>query len=146
MSIITDNYIWFIISGLVILLITIGYYAEKTNFGKNKLKNVENGEDTGSEEKQTIDITDQVPEVGIQQLSAMHPVEEPLIIDDKPNITTSLPNSVSIMNSSSQVPISDATNNEGPSINVNPNTTTVGVTSSVPDPVVDSQDVDIWKF
>lgn len=37
MNIITENYIWFIISGIVILLITIGYYADKTNFGKKKL-------------------------------------------------------------------------------------------------------------
>lgn len=37
MNIIVDNYIWFIISGVVILLTTIGYYADKTNFGKKKL-------------------------------------------------------------------------------------------------------------
>lgn len=37
MNIIVDNYIWFIISGAVILLTTIGYYADKTNFGKKKL-------------------------------------------------------------------------------------------------------------
>ena len=34
MSFIVDNYIWFIIAGFVLLMITIGYYAEKTNFGK----------------------------------------------------------------------------------------------------------------
>lgn len=49
MNIIVDNYIWFIISGAVILLTTIGYYADKTNFGKKKL-----GEATDSDSLSNI--------------------------------------------------------------------------------------------
>lgn len=41
MTFITDNYIWFIVAGFVLLMITIGYYAEKTNFGKRKLNEKE---------------------------------------------------------------------------------------------------------
>ena len=37
MSFITDNYIWFLIIGFVLLMIVIGYYAEKTKFGKRML-------------------------------------------------------------------------------------------------------------
>lgn len=37
MNIIVDNYIWFLISGGVLFLITIGYVAEQTGFGKKKM-------------------------------------------------------------------------------------------------------------
>lgn len=36
MTIIIDYYVWFLISGVVLLLITIGYLAEQTNFGKKR--------------------------------------------------------------------------------------------------------------
>lgn len=36
MTIIIDYYIWFLIGGVVLLLITIGYLAEQTNFGKSQ--------------------------------------------------------------------------------------------------------------
>ena len=34
MDFILDNYIWFIIGGIVIIMIVIGFFAEKTDFGK----------------------------------------------------------------------------------------------------------------
>lgn len=33
MQFITDNYIWFLIGGIVLLMVIIGYIAEKTDFG-----------------------------------------------------------------------------------------------------------------
>ena len=33
MQFVTDNYIWFLIIGIVILMVVIGYIAEKTDFG-----------------------------------------------------------------------------------------------------------------
>lgn len=45
MNFITDNYIWFIIIGFVLLMITIGYYADKTKFGRKKLDDVSESDD-----------------------------------------------------------------------------------------------------
>lgn len=39
---ITDNYIWFIVGGVILLMALIGYIAEKTNFGRG----YNDGEDT----------------------------------------------------------------------------------------------------
>lgn len=36
MEFILDNYIWFIVGGIIILMAVIGYFAEKTDFGRNK--------------------------------------------------------------------------------------------------------------
>ena len=36
MEFITENYIWFIIAGIIILMTIIGYIADKTDFGKKK--------------------------------------------------------------------------------------------------------------
>ena len=36
MQFVIDNYIWFIIGGVVILMAIIGYIADKTDFGRNK--------------------------------------------------------------------------------------------------------------
>lgn len=37
MDFVIDNYLWFIIGGIVLIMIIIGYFAEKTNFGKKPL-------------------------------------------------------------------------------------------------------------
>lgn len=55
MTFIVDNYLWFIISGFVLLMITIGYYAEKTNFGKKNMKQLEKPTKV-SEETDNIEI------------------------------------------------------------------------------------------
>ena len=38
MNFVTENYIWIIIIGIVILMTIIGYIADKTDFGKESLK------------------------------------------------------------------------------------------------------------
>jgi len=37
MDFVIDNYLWFVVGGIVLLMIIIGYFAEKTNFGKKPL-------------------------------------------------------------------------------------------------------------
>ena len=37
MDFVIDNYLWFVVGGIVLLMIIIGYFAEKTNFGKKTL-------------------------------------------------------------------------------------------------------------
>lgn len=50
-----ENYIWFIIGGIVILMVLIGYFAEKTQFGKKPTEKKQK-----LEEKKTVqaDATD----------------------------------------------------------------------------------------
>lgn len=38
MDFIVDNYFWFIVGGIVVLMIIIGYIAEKTDFGRKPFK------------------------------------------------------------------------------------------------------------
>lgn len=37
-----ENYVWFLVGGIVLLMTLIGYFAEKTQFGKKKSKKEEN--------------------------------------------------------------------------------------------------------
>ncbi len=36
MQFIVDNYIWFLVGGIIILMAVIGYFADKANFGRKK--------------------------------------------------------------------------------------------------------------
>ena len=36
MEFITENYVWFIVGGVIIIMAVIGYFADKSNFGKKK--------------------------------------------------------------------------------------------------------------
>lgn len=51
MQFITDNYIWFIVGGIVILMTIIGYIADKTDFGR---KNAERKEKLPKEKKEKV--------------------------------------------------------------------------------------------
>ncbi len=39
MEFVVENYLWFLIGAIVLLMIIIGYFAERTNFGKIPLNN-----------------------------------------------------------------------------------------------------------
>jgi len=45
MQFVFDNYIWFLVGGIIILMVVIGYIAEKTDFGHKEIKKVENKKD-----------------------------------------------------------------------------------------------------
>lgn len=60
MEFIQDNYVWFIIGGVVILMTVIGYFAEKTNFSfKKKDKNVKNEVDDLSKQVNSNQTNDE---------------------------------------------------------------------------------------
>ena len=40
MEFVMDNYIWFIVGGIVILMAVIGYFADKSDFGRKKFNEV----------------------------------------------------------------------------------------------------------
>lgn len=70
MDFIIDNYFWFIIAGFVLLMIVIGYYAEKSNFGKGKIK--EDKKETGEEE---VLVT--LPEAPVNEMIPEQPINIP---------------------------------------------------------------------
>ena len=76
MSFIAENYIWFIIAGFVLLMIIIGYYAEKTNFGKKKSDESDFNDDNelpkiSVEKKRLLDVTSASQIVGSASIDNM---------------------------------------------------------------------------
>lgn len=57
MDFILDNYIWFIIGGIVIIMIVIGFFAEKTDFGKKPFGGEKKKEDN-SDDNQSQNFTE----------------------------------------------------------------------------------------
>lgn len=68
MDFVVDNYLWFIIGGIVVLMIIIGYFAEKTNFGKQPLrkKKSENVEKE-IDEQATQDVSEVEASVSLEE-------------------------------------------------------------------------------
>ena len=76
MSFIAENYIWFIIAGFVLLMIIIGYYAEKTNFGKKKSDESDFNDNNelpkiSDEKKRLLDVTSASQIVGSEPIANM---------------------------------------------------------------------------
>lgn len=63
MDFIIDNYLWFVIGGIILLMIIIGFFAEKTNFGKKPLS-----EKKPKEEAKEVDVTEEVEEPSVTEL------------------------------------------------------------------------------
>lgn len=148
MAFIVDNYIWFIISGFVFLMITIGYYAEKTNFGKKTMKQSEESIDTSLETEyvevvsdnsfgpqivEPIPVIDEISngianiDEGIRQTDVLEPVSDlatPIMINE--NIEQN--NDISLLEEEN---ISDVVPENNGNLNVNS---------------VNFSDNDIWKF
>lgn len=59
MSFIEQNYLWFIIAGIIIVMIIVGYIAEKTDFGHKKIeKQVKPKVEKVKQEKKEIKVED----------------------------------------------------------------------------------------
>ena len=63
MDFLIDNYLWFIIGGIVIIMIIIGYFAEKTNFGKKPLR-----EKNAKEENKEVVVETPAEEINISEI------------------------------------------------------------------------------
>lgn len=148
MNIIVDNYIWFIISGTVILLTTIGYYADKTNFGKKKLSEV-----TGSDSLSNMNSnSDEMPVIPANTpiASTLNSQMQP-ITDATSPINEPIPDNLSsnvLMNGNfvgTQVP-GNSISNEVPLM---PGETTNAAITNAPlntNNSIQGTDDDIWKF
>ena len=117
---IIQNYTWFLGGAILILLAIIGYYADKTNFGQNKLKDVEtekeNSKDDSSEEKNLIQEDNNIQEINlnIEQANteldglkgeADHDTrhEEPTLKDDYVKNHDMLKESTNVLNDSTNI-------------------------------------------
>ena len=148
MNIIVDNYIWFIISGAVILLTTIGYYADKTNFGKKKLS-----EATDSDSLSNMNSnSDEMPVIPVNTplANALNSQPQP-ITDTTSPINEPIPDNLSsniLMNGNSvgsQVPGNSISNG----MPLMPEeTTNAGITNAPlnTNNSIQGTDDDIWKF
>ena len=56
MQFVTGNYIWFLIIGIVILMVVIGYIAEKTDFGHKDVGKKEKKDKKKKEKRNTRNL------------------------------------------------------------------------------------------
>lgn len=140
MSFIVDNYIWFIIAGFVLLMITIGYYAEKTNFGKKQEDKVDFDNNDApiipNDNKRLLDVTSQ-SQITKENEVANNAVPEvivnnPFVDEDVIETSTVLDNPVSQTELSDMpIQIPEMESNLTTNSNVNSN---------------DFPSEDVWKF
>lgn len=78
MEFITNNYMWFIIGGIVILMAIIGYIADITDFGRNRVEKVpkekpkkEKKSDKKIEEIDNQDISSELAENSISEFDTL---------------------------------------------------------------------------
>ena len=74
---IVNNYIWFIVGGIVVILTIIGYFAEKSDF---LAKKVVNQEDTKDSAPETVDENKEGR--GLRDILNSHKVEEKKVEED----------------------------------------------------------------
>lgn len=90
MEFVVNNYLWFLIGGIVLLMIIIGYFAEKTNFGKIPLNSKKKQLDTKEEDVVTVSTEPKeeikLDKIGIadalapeENLNVSEKVEEPIV-------------------------------------------------------------------
>jgi hypothetical protein len=74
MDFITDNYVWFIVGGIILVMALIGYIAERTDFGRK--------ESTKKEKKEKIEKTNKEAVVA----PPVQPIEEVPVVTDADNL------------------------------------------------------------
>lgn len=163
MDFVIENYLWFAIGAVVLLMIIIGYFAEKTNFGKKPLKETKEKQDVSNETSDVevkeepaeqvnaeTDITTPVEPLdavdSLETTEVPEEIKEPLAENDMPE--------VSMPEEDLNVPFGDqkvkpaevkeeepVATSEVPEI---PDTPKVGETKD--NAISDEADDDVWKF
>ncbi len=153
MDFVINNYLWFIIGAVVLLMIIIGYFAEKTNFGKIPLNtNKDKKEKVAEEEITPTDSEEEampMDQVGIADAIAP---EEPINVSLEP--TESTPTEV-MPEEDLNVPFGDAKVEE-PKEEVKPTPEVAEELPDVPEVpevnkdddtgISDESEDDVWKF
>ncbi len=82
MNFVYDNYIWFIVIGVILFMALIGYIAEKTNFGRNQFEKKVKKEPRPKKEKkpkEPLQVEEVVPPVSSEEET---PLESGVVIED----------------------------------------------------------------
>ena len=159
MDFIIENYVWFIVAFVVIVMAIIGYFADKTDFGrkiekKEKKQNNKKNEKIKVEAKGINELTQNIAEnnkdavstnqdeniVNIDQIKEQEKLE-PMPIDNE-NIDQSL--FAPLTDTPSKEQINDAVNSPVELKNIEPtNINNEGINNNEKNV---SEDEDIWKF
>ncbi len=159
MDFIIENYVWFIVAFVVIVMAIIGYFADKTDFGrkiekKEKKQNNKKNEKIKVEAKGINELTQNIAEnnkdavstnqdeniVNIDQIKEQEKLD-PMPIDNE-NIDQSL--FAPLTDTTSKEQINDAVNSPVELKNIEPtNINNEGINNNEKNV---SEDEDIWKF
>ena len=159
MDFIIENYVWFIVTFVVIVMAIIGYFADKTDFGrkiekKEKKQNNKKNEKIKVEAKGINELTQNIVEnnkdavstnqdeniVNIDQIKEQEKLD-PMPIDNE-NIDQSL--FAPLTDTTSKEQINDAVNSPVELKNIEPtNINNEGINNNEKNV---SEDEDIWKF
>lgn len=159
MDFIIENYVWFIVAFVVIVMAIIGYFADKTDFGrkiekKEKKQNNKKNEKIKVEAKGINELTQNIAEnnkdavstnqdeniVNIDQIKEQEKLD-PMPIDNE-NIDQSL--FAPLTDTPSKEQINDAVNSPVELKNIEPtNINNEGINNNEKNV---SEDEDIWKF
>lgn len=159
MDFIIENYVWFIVAFVVIVMAIIGYFADKTDFGrkiekKEKKQNNKKNEKIKVEAKGINELTQNIAEsnkdvastnqdenvVNIDQIKEQEKLD-PMPIDNE-NIDQSL--FAPLTDTTSKEQINDAVNSSVELKNIEPtNINNEGINNNEKNV---SEDEDIWKF
>lgn len=159
MDFIIENYVWFIVAFVVIVMAIIGYFADKTDFGrkiekKEKKQNNKKNEKIKVEAKGINELTQNIVEnnkdavstnqdeniVNIDQIKEQEKLD-PMPIDNE-NIDQSL--FAPLTDTTSKEQINDAVNSPVELKNIEPtNINNEGINNNEKNV---SEDEDIWKF
>lgn len=75
---ILDNYVWFIVVGVILFMALIGYIAEKTNFGRNQFEKKVKREPKVKKKKDKKNKVKDKKELPVEELI----IEEPILVED----------------------------------------------------------------
>lgn len=151
MEFVVDNYLWFLIGGIVLLMIIIGYFAEKTNFGKLPLNNKKKQEEKTEEQATPEEPEIKLDEIGIadalapeENLNVFETVEE-AVSDNNVEEDLNVPfGDVDVPVSEELASPSEATE-EVAAISEVPNMPEV-VEANEETAITDEAEDDVWKF
>lgn len=148
MDFVIDNYLWFVLGAVILLMLIIGYCAEKTDFGKkpfiSKVKKNDSFKDTSLSKDESNIVTD-MNETGINDM-----LNRSTVKDDAQSILNQ-PITESLIDESEQssdisniVPLEEDLNVPFGDVEVKPQFEEVSEITTDTEPLQTNDD--IWKF
>ncbi|MDD2181414.1 MAG: hypothetical protein PHW32_03485, partial [Bacilli bacterium] len=82
MDFINDNYVWFIVIGVILFMALIGYIAEKTDFGRSQFEKRVKREPKPKKEKVKKASTTVIEELPVAEANVENAIDEAVVIED----------------------------------------------------------------